>query len=229
MIRLGNDFLSLFFPPRCHLCGGARVHGEPELCSTCLIKLPRERNYDGSDNNTSERLRGLLRFDQAYSFFRFTKKSSVQTILHMVKYQGNTRLGVQLGKWFASEVLFKIRDNYDILVPVPLHSDRLKVRGYNQCVEIAKGVSEITRHQVVEALHRDKKSETQTHLNRWQRFENTTNEFSLASTDIVKGHRVLLLDDIITTGATIAGSAIPLITGGAKGIIVAAVGLTQEQ
>ena len=229
MIRLVQDFLTLLFPMRCCLCGGARVKAEAQVCSICLSRLPRELNYQGQENNTCIRLKGMLKFNAAFSFLRFSKQSSVQKLLHLVKYRGNVKLAMQLGKWFAAEILLGIRDQFDLIVPVPLHQDRLKTRGYNQSLAIAQGISQVSGHQVVEAIVREATDKTQTDLNRWQRFENTANEFHLAHPGEILNKRILLIDDVITTGATIAGSAIPLRKGGVEGIIVAAVGLTQER
>ncbi len=228
MNRMGRDFMTLIFPANCKLCGGARVRAESEICSTCLVSLPRERNYRGYKNNTTMRIRGMLSFERAFSFLQYSKKSAVQRLLHQVKYQGNLSLGLQLGKWFAAEVLSQAGHAFDIIVPVPLHRDKLKFRGYNQCLVIANGICQITGHKVIEALDRKHTATTQTQLSRWERFENTASEFSLEFPPGICNKRVLLLDDIITTGATISGSAIPLSEGGVSEIIVAAVALTQD-
>ena len=204
------------------------MYGEPEICSACLVSMPRELNYDGYRNSTVFRLQGMLKFDQAYSFLRFRKNTSVQRLLHQVKYQGKADLGVQLGRWFASEILYQARGEFELVVPVPLHSKRLKERGYNQSLKIAKGICQITGHNIGDVLRREQAAKTQTGLNRWERFQNTANEFQMANPDMIKNKAVLLLDDIITTGATISGAAIPLIKGGVDKLIVASVGLTQE-
>jgi len=226
--RIAYDFLSLFFPNICCLCGETRVFGEPEICSLCLVSMPRELNYDGYRNNTVSRLQGMLKFEQAYSFLRFRKNSRVQSLLHQVKYQGKANLGIQLGKWFAAEILYNIRNDFELVVPVPLHQDRLSARGYNQSLKIATGICQITGHRIGDVLRREHATKTQTRLSRWERFENTVNEFRLANADLIKNRRVLLLDDIITTGATIVGCAMPLVQGGVDKLIVASVGLTQE-
>ena len=229
MIRLAHDFLSLIFPLRCHACGGARLGKEPFICSCCLIKLPRELNYDGLHNNTVRRLSGMMKFDRAFSFLRFSKQSKVQQLLHLVKYRHQVGLGTQLGKWFAAEILFHYRERFDLIVPVPLYPQRLKHRGYNQSLAVAQGIAQITGHRVLEALSRAPTERTQTGLDRWQRFENTTNEFRLALPGEIANKRILLIDDVITTGATMVGSSKPLVEGGVAGIVVGSVGLTQER
>lgn len=202
--------------------------GEPEICSLCFLKLPRERNYQGRNNNTTDRLQGMFDFTGAYTFLRFNKKSTVQTIVHKTKYKGERQLAFQLGFWFASEILIHINDQFDVIVPVPLHPDKLKFRGYNQSKEIALGIASITGHPVESWLQRTKQLDSQTALSRWDRFENTSNEFTLTDRKAVQNTSILLLDDIITTGATITGTAIPLVNGGAKSIVVGAIGLTQN-
>jgi predicted amidophosphoribosyltransferase len=108
-----------------------------------------------------------------------------------------------------------------------LHNERLKTRWYNQCLEIARGISEITGNKVLEVLKRERATDTQTHLSRWDRFENTSNEFVVTDSKVIRNKRILLLDDIITTGATMAGSASPLIKEGAR-LSIAAIALTQD-
>lgn len=229
MIRLAHDFLSLIFPLGCRACAGARLRQEPFICSTCLIKLPRELNYNGLNNNTAQRLSGMMKFDRAFSFLRFSQQSKVQQLLHLVKYRNQVGLGIQLGKWFAAEILFHHRERFDLIVPVPLHPKRLKHRGYNQSLAVAQGIAQITGNRVLEALKREPTARTQTGLDRWQRFENTTNEFRLALPRDIANKRILLIDDVITTGATMVGSSKPLVKAGVAGIVVGSVGLTQER
>lgn len=226
--QLGLDFLTMLFPAACSLCGGPKTRREPFICSTCLVQLPREKNYLGVDNHTAARLLGMFPFVEAYSFLSFSKKGHVRNLIHKVKYRHQPRLAFQLGVWFASEVLIHIRDRFETIVPVPLHPDKQKSRGYNQSLEIAAGVSHVTACPISEALQRVHRTKTQTQLSRWERFENTSNEFSIVNPDRIKGKPVLLIDDIITTGATMAGSAAPLLANGANGIIIAAIGLTQK-
>lgn len=227
MYRVSRDFLSLFFPSICTLCKGPRAFGEPFICSFCMLKLPREINYLGSDNNTCQRIRGMFMFDLAYSYLRFFKGNSVQALLHQVKYQNSKGLALHLGIWFAAEVLLPVQDHFDLIVPVPIHPNKLKSRGYNQSYEIARGISRCTGRPVADILNRVRASGTQTGLSRWDRFQNTSEEFTLEKEQNLTNSRILLVDDVITTGATIAGTAIPLINSGAQISIVAAVGLTQ--
>ena len=227
MNRVPRDFLSMFFPTYCMVCKGPRVSVEPYICSYCLLKLPRELNYNGVDNHTSQRILGMFEFERAYSFLRFSKRSSVQSLIHQVKYGHQAGLAFQLGVWFAAEVLAAISDQFDLIVPVPIHPSKLKSRGYNQSYEIARGVSSITNRPVRRCLRRIKSGDTQTGLSRWDRFENTAEEFLLLPDVSLTDLRIMLLDDIITTGATITGTAIPLIQRGAIISVVSAVGLTQ--
>ena len=170
----------------------------------------------------------MFNFDAAYSFLQFSKKNSVQTLVHKIKYKGSKMLAFQLGVWFASEVLLNISHRFDVIVPVPLAIGKRKARGFNQSYEISRGIALVTGHPVTELLRRKKGSETQTGLNRWQRFENTENDFELSLPALARHTNILLVDDIITTGATITGNALPLISGGCGRITIAAIGLTQN-
>jgi len=227
--RFGSDFLALCFPSACSLCKGPIItRQERFICSPCFLKLPKERNYNGYDNDTVSRLRGLFLFDEAYSFLRFSKKGRVQKLIHKAKYNGMPGLAFQTGVWFAAEELQKIKEKFEIIVPVPLHPHKLKSRGYNQSVEIAKGIAKITSKPMVELLERKHQAATQTQLGRWERFENTSNEFICIKPRQVQGRKVLLIDDIITTGATLAGASGPLVENGVGTIIVGAIGLAQK-
>ena len=137
-------------------------------------------------------------------------------------------LAFQMGIWFAVEELNKIRERFEIIVPVPLHPHKLKSRGYNQSAEIARGIAKITLKPMVEPLVRKNKTATQTQLSRWERFENTSNEFSCITSNEVNGKKVLLIDDIITTGATLAGASVQLVENGVDNIIIGAIGLAQK-
>lgn len=227
--RFGSDFLALCFPSACSLCNGPIITQQEQfICSPCLLKLPRERNYNGEDNETVLRLRGLFPFDQAYSFLRFSKRGRVQKLIHKAKYNGMPELAFQMGVWFAVEELNKIGERFEIIVPVPLHPHKLKSRGYNQSAEIARGIAKITSKPMVELLVRKNKAATQTQLSRWERFENTSNEFYCIRPNDVKGKKVLLIDDIITTGATLAGASGPLVENGVDDIVIGAIGLAQK-
>lgn len=187
------DLLALLFPSVCFLCGGPIAREEPNICSPCLLKLPRERNYHGYYNNTADRLMGLFEFSGAYAFLRFSKNSSAQKIIHRAKYKGDKVLAVQLGLWFASEVLIQVKQQFDTIVPVPMHPEKIKLRGYNQTDEMASGIARVTGYPVCDILQRTRKAVTQTSLNRWQRFENTAREFKLADPHLIRGARVLLV------------------------------------
>jgi len=222
-----DDFLTLLFPPICSLCGQGRLRSEAFLCSSCLVQLPREMNYQGLDNSTTSRIRGMFPFQKALSFLRFRKGGTVQKLLHLVKYRSNPSLGTQLGRWFAAEERFFMENRFDYIVPVPLHPERMKSRGYNQCQVIAEGISSVTGRPVLNLLRRVHAADTQTQLSRWDRFENTANEFRLIDQQVVNRKSILLLDDIITTGATMAGAAMPLLRQEVT-LSIAALALTQD-
>lgn len=207
--QLGSDLLSLFSPPVCGACGTALVRGEQTLCVSCLMKLPQTNFHKMRNNMIEKSFWGRIRIERATSFFFFMKGSDFQHLLHALKYKGRSDIGVYLGKRFGNELVtqpdFK---HFDRIIPVPLHADKLKKRGYNQSEMIARGLSKAMHIPVdTKVLARTTFTETQTHKSRIERWENVKSVFAANSAINLNGQHVLLVDDVLTTGATIEGCA----------------------
>lgn len=200
-----TDFLMLFFPSNCLVCGKKLPAFGSVLCFTCEMKMPRTRFGDRQDNPVSKIFWGRVPVRAGTSLFRFEKGSSYQTLLHDLKYRGNRGVGIYLGRLLGLEIKETSFSECDFLVPVPLHRRRLKQRGYNQSEVIARGASEITGIPVVADLIRRKGSgRSQTTMNRQERFENITTSFALCDHLIdLNNRKILIIDDVITTGATL--------------------------
>jgi len=200
-----TDFLMLFFPSNCMVCG-KRLNTPGEiLCFVCEMKMPRTGFGDCDNNPVSKIFWGRVRVRAGTSLFRFEKGSAYQTLLHDLKYRGNRRAGLYLGRLLGQELKVGIFSDCDLMVPVPLHRLRLKRRGYNQSELIARGASEITGIPVANHLIRRKSNKrSQTSMNRQERFENMARAFILydCAPDL-HDKKILIIDDIITTGATL--------------------------
>ena len=197
-----NSLLNLVFPRLCVCCSNVLMEGEENICLTCLYTLPRVSRIDYSDNKIMDLFLGRVRLEKAFSCCNFEKQTSVQNILHHIKYKGKDNLARQIGEIMASE-LTDFFSGIDAIVPVPLHPKKQKRRGYNQAEEIAKGIQMATGLPVFpKLLVRTRFNETQTHKNKQQRWENTQGLFSLEPNEGFEGKHLLLIDDVLTTGST---------------------------
>ena len=208
------DFLMLFFPSNCLVCG-KRLHAPGViLCFVCEMKMPKTGFEDSDNNPVSKIFWGRVPVRAGTSLFRFEKGSAYQTLLHDLKYRGNRRAGLYLGRLLGQALEHTTFSDCDLMVPVPLHRKRLKQRGYNQSEIIALGASEITGIPVASRLiNRNKNMRSQTLMNRQERFANMETAFSLCDgAPDLHGKKILIIDDIITTGATLEACSLVLLS-----------------
>lgn len=203
-MHLLRDFIELFFPRTCCLCGRPLMGDEEEICLHCSYDLPEALNAKGGDNFVAQRLQGRVPLVAATSLLIFKRKNKAQKLLHQIKYQGNERLAVimgrQMGKALSQNSLF---DDVDTIIPVPLHRRKIRKRGYNQSLLLCKGIAEEFKRPICDNnLIRTHHTETQTLKNREQRLDNMQGVFRLRDAGKLKGCHVLLVDDVLTTGAT---------------------------
>lgn len=224
--KMVQSTIQMVLPDPCRLCGGAKCHSEAFICTSCFLNLPRELNRQGHCQPLALKFQGLLLLESSWAYLKFHRGNSVQRLLHALKYGDLPQLGFVMGNWMAAE-LFPDHQRHYVIVPVPQHFRKLKSRGYNQSLEIAKGISQITGWPVENYLYRTMLPSSQTALNRWQRYSNTQNQFALRRHRQLRNSRVLLVDDVVTTGATMVACARCLMRAGAA-VGVAALALTQE-
>ena len=200
-----NHFLGLFYPEICAVCSQNLVSGEKIICLSCLQKIPRTQLHLEKDNVIEKRFWGKAKIERATAFYYFTKKSNFQKILHQLKYKENKEIGVVMGKYAAAE-LVESEDftHFDYLIPVPLHPKKLQQRGYNQAFCIAQGLAEILQAEIdTENLVRVIENPTQTKKSVYERWENTKGIFAVKNPQLLDNKRILLIDDVLTTGSTI--------------------------
>ena len=200
-----NDFISLIYPNLCAACGNVLLKNENTLCTSCLFYLPKTNYHKYKDNAVSKTFWGRINIESAASMYHFTKSGDVQNMIHKFKYNGDKEIGIYLGKMYGNELRNSdIFNKIDIIVPVPLHPKKEKKRGYNQSTVFARGLSESMHIPVNNiSLIRTYASESQTKKSRIGRWENVREIFSLKYKDDLVGKNILLVDDVITTGATI--------------------------
>jgi ComF family protein len=204
-----GDFINLFVPSKCLNCGINLYKNEKYVCKGCLSKIPRTNFHKDINNPVSQLFWGRLKLENAYSFSYYTKGGILQGLIHEIKYHGGKELASELGTEFARDLKRSgFPDKYDYICPVPLHKQRQKHRGYNQSEWLAKGMSEILKTPVeTKILRRKVFTNTQTKKNREQRWENVKDAFEVIDQDKIKNKHILLLDDVITTGATLEACA----------------------
>ena len=197
-----SSLLNLVFPKLCVCCGGSLMEGEENICLTCLYSLPRLAKQDYTDNRIMDLFLGRVKLEKAFSWCMFEKQTSVQNILHHIKYKDKDYLARQMGEIMAREMPDFFAD-IDAIVPVPLHTKKQKIRGYNQSEAIACGVQKVVGLPIFsKLLTRTRFSETQTHKNKEERWKNTQGLFSLEPNEGFEGKHLLLIDDVLTTGST---------------------------
>ncbi|HBX52600.1 MAG: amidophosphoribosyltransferase [Bacteroidetes bacterium GWF2_33_38] len=209
-----SDFFDLFYPKVCASCGKNLITEENVICLECLYNIPKTNYYKEKENLVERLFWGRVELEHAASYFHFTKGSIFQKLIHKLKYNGKKEIGVELGK-LLGETLRKSEfyDSVDIIVPVPLHPKRQRKRGYNQSKCIADGMSVIMNIPIDESnLIRTKATETQTKKSRIARWENVDNIFQLKNPEKYENKHILLVDDVVTTGATLEACAHGILT-----------------
>ncbi|MDR0603850.1 MAG: ComF family protein [Bacteroidales bacterium] len=207
-------FISLLYPTYCEGCGRTLVRGEECLCLYCLENLPRTDFHHYKDNPVEMVFAGQSPVFRATAFCFFNKGNIMQKLIHQLKYKDNKAIGFYLGHQFGLE-LAKIEafQSIDLIIPVPLHPKKFRQRGYNQSECIGKGISEtLSKPMDTSSIIRVTPTSTQTKKARYQRWENVSGIFQLTDPNALTGKHILLVDDVITTGATIEAAARLLLT-----------------
>jgi ComF family protein len=200
-----DDFLGLIFPRVCSGCGNSLWKHENVLCDTCFYHLPRTNFHLQSDNPVNRIFWGRADILSATSFLLFNKGSKVQNIIHDLKYKGRKDIGIFLGQEFGK--ILRSCSPYSlsgIIIPVPLHRKKYLKRGYNQSEQFAIGLSTtMDIPYTCQCLLRKNATETQTHKSRFLRWKNVKDIFFIKDPDKIAGQKILLVDDVVTTGATL--------------------------
>ena len=220
-----QDFISLIFPHFCLMCEEGLVKEEKLICMYCRHKLPKTDSHKDAENFIARKFWGKLPLKHAWAYLKFSKKGQVQRALHKLKYDGYAEVGELLGFWYGHELKEQgLHTEFDIILPVPLHISKFKKRGYNQSDTIAKGMSEAMAVEWdSKVLVKNVASETQTKKKRLERWENVEKVFEIKDHQKIAGKRILLVDDVVTTGSTLEACGRLLLEEGSKEISIAAI------
>ncbi|RNI32332.1 ComF family protein [Rufibacter immobilis] len=224
-----HDFLALLFPEDCKACGGELAVGETVICSHCRIKLPYTNfHLTPSDNIVHRVFWGRVPVQLATAYLKFQEKGRVQRLLHQLKYRGQEEVGNVLGQWLGTELStqadFKA---VEVVVPVPMHKAKQRQRGYNQVEGFAKEIALALEVPFsTDVLKKNATKGSQTSKNREARWEAMRQLYGIKNVAAITDKHVLLVDDVITTGATVEACAHVLLNNGAKAVSVVSIAYT---
>ncbi len=197
-----NDFMSLIYPRTCIHCHETLLHNENYLCTVCRLNLPVTDDHVNKENDLFKKFAFEPKIKSASSFLYLISEGVTQKLLYQLKYRGSKEIGEYLGRLYAKKLGDEIA-TIDLIVPVPIHNTKLRKRGYNQSTYLAKGLAEVLDIELKENLvQRIVKTTSQTKKSKVARWQNVMNIYSQVQ-DGVKGKNVLIVDDVITTGATV--------------------------
>jgi ComF family protein len=200
-----EDLISLLYPEICNACGKPLHKHESLICNYCKVKLPITNFHLQQENPIEKIFWGRVPVEKAGAFLYFHKGNRVQQLMHNFKYKGKKEIGVLIGSIYGQELSkSNTFSDADLIIPVPLHPSKLKKRGYNQSEYFAQGISNITKIPYnSNILLRTVASSTQTKKNRFERWQNVETIFNVVDSDLIANKHIILVDDVITTGATI--------------------------
>jgi ComF family protein len=206
--QLKNIFsstLHLFYPHHCSGCGSDLLDETQLLCLKCIHQLPHTNFANLANNPVEKYFWGRIPLQAAFSQFYFSKNFLVQQLIHRLKYRGDTAIGEYLGEMMGSTLLKSHRFHpIDALVPLPLYPGKERKRGYNQAAVICNGIASVINKPVlIGAVTRCQATETQTRKHRTERWENVRDSFIVSRRSELAGRHLLLVDDVVTTGATL--------------------------
>ena len=210
--EIKESFLHLLFPHVCSGCGSDLLNEENMLCMRCTDAMP-ETSFELHENNPIEKkFWGRLQLISATAQFYFTKESLMQHLMHQFKYKGNKELGLQFGRMMGDQLRRSNRFHVDALIPLPLFPAKEKRRGYNQATVLCNGIAEHLKIPVFDkVILRPQHTETQTKKGRVERWKNIEGKFILKDSKAISNKHVLLVDDVVTTGATLEACGIELL------------------
>lgn len=200
-----NSLINLFFPKVCAGCKSFIGSNENVICTICRHEMPLTNHHLNPENEAFKKFYGRIPVEHASALLYFHKKGIVQELIHNLKYKGHEEIGSVLGEWYYEDLKnSEILTTVDVIIPVPLHKKRLKERGYNQITNFGLALSEnfkIPLNNII--LMRKVYSKTQSKKNLLGRTEGIETIFDVSFSEKDHDKHYLLIDDVLTTGATL--------------------------
>ncbi len=203
-----SSLVNLIYPLTCSACDRVLLQNEYLICTVCLYHLPGTGFTKMIDNPVARLFWGRVRLTYATSMYYFYKGGKLQNMIHKLKYKGQFEIGVLLGTLLGRELNDSFFRMVDVVIPVPMHKQKMKKRGYNQSELIASGISRQMKKPLdVLSCIKTVKNETQTNKSRFERWQNVEGIFTITDKDKLKYNHILLVDDVVTTGSTLEACA----------------------
>lgn len=224
-----QDFKNFLFPKLCACCEAVLLKEEVLICTFCRNELPLYPNFFDDEHDLHKILYGRVLVDEAASLFYFEKKGIIQNLIHDLKYRGNKELSYHLGEWLGDTLVdadwaLKI----DTVIPVPLHNKRMRERGYNQVEGFGKSIAKkLSADYNDRLLKRRSNSKTQVFKNRLARSEVVQNHFYVNDHADFSSQNILLVDDLVTTGATLEACYLALKDVGIHKLSIATIAISK--
>ena len=204
-MQLFKDIFDLFFPEVCLACKNQLHSNESSICTFCRHDFPQTDFTNVSNNQLEKLFHGRSPIKEATALFYFQKKGKVQELIHQLKYRNHQEIGELLGFWLGEDIESSKRfKSIDYIVPVPIHPKKRRKRGYNQLTKFGEALAQtLSKNLIEDNLIKVDSTETQTKKGRMERWLNVQNHFELVDPSFFENRHVLLIDDVITTGATL--------------------------
>ena len=225
-----SSLVNLFFPKTCNACDAILIDNETDICVGCRHELPLTNYHFERPETVKKIFYGRVHLEAATALFYFHKSGRVQNLLHHLKYKGKEDIGRLFGNWLGAEILESpYFSSIDVVIPVPIHSKKLKQRGYNQVALFAQQIAKILNASYVEdVLLKSINTKTQVFQSREARFQSVAHSFYAQNLSMVENKHILLVDDIITTGATIEACALVLNAANKSRLSIATIAITHS-
>ncbi|AXT57062.1 ComF family protein [Aquimarina sp. AD1] len=200
-----SDLAYLFYPIYCAACDNPLYKNERILCTSCRHKLPLGNFHKVNAKKIEKVFYGRAKIENATSLLVFEKDSLVQNLIHNLKYRGREEIGKELGVWLGQELSqSSVYQNIDTIIPVPLHPKRLRERGFNQVEKFGQEIAEKLNAEYVDfVLKKNSYNKKQSKNSRLTRWINTSETFGIQNESLLTNKHILIVDDIVTTGATL--------------------------